>query len=244
MGGYDVLRQPASVDPSYDYICFSNDFSEDRIGVWKIRKIPSSIVDPARLSRYVKILPHKALPDYDVSVWMDANIMIKDAVFYGYVEDKIESGSIVAQVPHPTRDCVYDDIVQCYKDLRLNLRNARRQYDHLREEGFPAHFGLMENNLIFRRHNAPEVISLSEAWWREYMSYSCRDQFSLMPVYWRNGFIPETLLGIGLNARNVPFLNVQPHPSFIQTASSKGFGRLPLKVRWTWRKLVAWVAFN
>ena len=32
VGNYDVLRQPLAIDESYDYICFSNDIKEERVG--------------------------------------------------------------------------------------------------------------------------------------------------------------------------------------------------------------------
>lgn len=39
-GNYDGLKQPKYIYDGYDYICFSNEFSESHIGIWEIRKIP------------------------------------------------------------------------------------------------------------------------------------------------------------------------------------------------------------
>ena len=89
VGNYDVLRQPLAIDESYDYVCFSNDIKEDRVGVWQIRPIPFVHEDKARLSRYVKILPHRALEDYEWSLWMDANIQITDKEFYAILDSKM-----------------------------------------------------------------------------------------------------------------------------------------------------------
>ena len=90
VGNYDVLRQPLAIDESYDYICFSNDIKEERVGVWQIRPIPFKHKDKARLSRYVKILPHRALEDYEWSLWMDANIQITKKEFYSIVRKRAE----------------------------------------------------------------------------------------------------------------------------------------------------------
>ena len=237
--GYDELRQPEVVDDSYDYVCFTNDVSEDIIGVWKIRPIPFACNDSTRLSRYVKILPHLVLEDYDVSVWMDANIVVKGRAFYDAVESKVDSGCLMAQVPHIGRDCVYDEIARCYKNLKIGFQEASKQRRHLKDEGFPRHFGMMENNLIFRRHNDPLVIRLSEGWWKEYMAYSRRDQLALMPVLWKQGFMPDLLLGEGANARTADCLDVIHHPSVVKAARIKGVRRIPLKIRWTWRGAVA-----
>ena len=48
-GGYDTIRQPAVIDDRFRYFCFSNDFSEEKIGVWEIRKIPPVLKDNQRL---------------------------------------------------------------------------------------------------------------------------------------------------------------------------------------------------
>lgn len=239
VGGYDSLRQPEVVDPSFDYVCFSDDFKELKVGVWEIRPITCDLTDPTRRSRYAKILPHRVFPEYEISLWMDANITVVDKAFYDAVESKIASGTVIAQVPHPYRQCVYEEIAQCYKDTRIGLLVAMRQLRHLESEGFPRQFGLFENNLILRRHNDPSVVKVSEGWWNEYMSFSTRDQLSLMPVYWKEGIFPELLLGQGVNSRNTPLLDVRKHPGTLRVTGTKGVRRLPLKARWSVRKLLS-----
>lgn len=230
---------PMAIDPSFDYICFSNEINETQSGVWDIRPIPYSCVDGTRLSRFVKILPHKVLPEYDVSVWMDANIIIKDASFYGAISGKLSSGCLVAQVPHLVRDCVYEEIIRCYVDMRIGFIDAFRQFRHLKKNRFPAHFGLLENNIIFRRHNDPVVKKISDKWWEEYSSFSNRDQLSLMPVYREFGFSPETLFGGYVNARNSSCLEFIKHTSSVKADGAGFFSVLVMKARWTLRRLVA-----
>ena len=239
VGGYDSLPQPLAVDGSFEYVCFSNDIVEGSAGIWQVRPIPYSCADRTRLSRYVKLQPHKVLGDYDVSVWIDANIRILGAEFYRIVNERIESGSLMAQVPHPQRDCVYEEISKCYQDVRIGFRDAFRQRRHLLKEGFPRHFGMMENNLILRRHNDPLVRRISDAWWKEYQEYTIRDQLSLMPVCRRMGFRPELLLGEGKNARNVPYLELVRHSGTPPVAGLKGGRCLLKKIQWTFRRIVA-----
>ncbi len=239
VGNYDSLPQPLAVDGSFEYVCFSNDIAEGRAGVWQVRPIPYSDKDVTRLSRYVKLQPHKVLGDYDVSVWMDANIRILGEEFYRIVNGRIESGSLMAMVPHPRRDCVYEEISRCYQDVRIGFRDALRQKRHLERECFPRHFGMMENNLILRRHNDPSVRKISDGWWKEYLGYSVRDQLSLMPVCRKMGFRPDLLLGEGKNARNVPYLELVKHSGVRPVAELRGAGRLVKKVQWTFRRAVA-----
>ena len=77
VGTYDNLMQPQVVYEDCDYICFSDDFYEDKIGVWEIKPIPSAASgDKVRKSRYVKFKPHEVLENYEYSVWIDSNIQI------------------------------------------------------------------------------------------------------------------------------------------------------------------------
>ena len=148
--GYDELRQPLAVDPDFDYICFSNDYQQIKVGVWEIRPIPYSSKDKTRLSRFVKLMPHKALPEYEISIWMDANVQITGPEFYSAVEKAISDGHLISQVPHPFFDCVYDDMRAISIMARVPFFKVYRQYRYLRKEGFPEHFGMFENNIIFR----------------------------------------------------------------------------------------------
>ena len=42
VGGYDEIMQPMVVDDRFDYILFSNDIKEDRVGVWQVLPIAYS----------------------------------------------------------------------------------------------------------------------------------------------------------------------------------------------------------
>ena len=212
VGKYDDLLQPLVVDESFDYICFSNDFAEESVGVWNIKKIPFNDSDKTRVSRYAKLLPHKVLQEYDYSLYMDANIQIVGLEFYRLVNVKIGEGILIAQIPNIFRDCIYKDIEIAYRRRKVDLKGAKRQFEHLKQEGFPKHYGLFENNVILRKHNDPMVIEISEAWWKEYSNYTHRDQFCLMYVYWRHNYMPTYLFGEGKNARNVEYLKLVKHP--------------------------------
>lgn len=222
-GGYDALEQPRAVDDGFDYVCFTDgDIQTDAAsgeqgaaasGVWQLRPIPQEAMslDGTRRARYVKLLPHKVLPEYEYSVWMDANIGIEGYSFYNAVNVRIASGSVMAMLPHPFRDCVYDETVECFRIGKVTLSQAISQIRSLKSGKFPRHFGLYESNVIFRKHNDPAVVSVSEHWWEKLAVGTSRDQFSLTPVLHQLGFRPELLLGEGVNARNADCLSYHPH---------------------------------
>lgn len=240
VGGYDDLRQLKVTDKDFDYICFvDRKVGEgERDGVWTLRTIPYDNPNPTRESRYVKILPHIALPEYDYTIWIDANLDITGEEFYSFVKAAIAKGCLYAGVPHFARDCVYDDIITCYRDDRISFRDARRQYKYLEDIGFPKHYGLLENNVILRKSLDPKIIGIDRQWWNDFDSGVPRDQFSLMPVLWESSIQPNLLFGEGCNSRNVPFMEYSLHPWQRGTHSLHGLPLLKQKSVWTWRKLV------
>lgn len=213
VGGYDNLLQPKVVDESFDYICFTDDISGQRLGVWEMRPIAYKSAIKSQVSRYPKILPHMELPEYEYSLYMDASLQILSAEFYKSINAKIESGCLIAQVKHciPPVDCIYDEIVNAYGYNVVTFMKAWKQTRYLRRNHFPKHVGLFENNLIFRKHGNELVEYLMSQWWNEYLKGGPRDQFSLMYVYWKNNYMPDYLLDEDVCSRNTPWLKLHQH---------------------------------
>jgi len=203
VGKQDQLISPKIIYDDFDYICFSNDISTSKkIGVWNIRSIPYSNPDDTRLSRYVKLNPHLVLPEYEYSIWIDANIEIIDTTLKEQTLNLIKSSSKIANVKHPWSNCIYDDIYECIYRVKDKIPTLISQYKFLIAEGYPIKNGLYENGLIFRKHKDEEVISISNNWWKIYTQYSKRDQLSLCYVYWKHHFTPDLLLPEDKNLRN------------------------------------------
>ena len=235
-GGYDRLEQPVAVAPDWDYVCFTDMDGQD--GVWQLRKIPFDSPDPVVRSRFPKILPDRVLPEYDYSVYMDANLCITGEEFYGFADKCIAAGISFAQVQHPDRDCVYEELRYCYLKDKIDTKTAFRLYRKWKDEGLPRHAGLYENNLIFRRHKITEARALDEAWWHAFSAGVPRDQLCLQPIFLRHGIHPNLLLGEGLNARNVPYLKYTLHPPTGKenTPGRLTWGNVRYRLRLAWRK--------
>ena len=78
VGSYDSLANPVYIMDGWDYICFSNDVIEVKGLIWEIRKIPFKSNNNVRLSRFAKLNPDIVLSEYDVSLYMDANLVMID----------------------------------------------------------------------------------------------------------------------------------------------------------------------
>ena len=213
IGSYDSLRQPCVQDNGYDFILFvaKGTKKQDRNGVWQIRELDYVGTDNVVTSRYPKLNPHKVLPEYEYTLWMDGNLAIIDEGFYRVVNEKIAQGVDYAGVKHPDKNCVYEDIEGCMHAMRDKPANIWRAAKFLVNLKFPRHYGMYENNIILRRTASEAVRSFNEEWWNLYLDYPRRDQFTA-PVCLRDNGIPFIyLLPEGDCAKTSPWIEYIEH---------------------------------
>lgn len=227
VGGYDDVLQPLAVDDRFDYILFSNDFAETKIGVWEVRPIPipAEIArsDNKRLSRYPKSHPESMLSEYKASLYMDANIQIADKWIYEkcieYARRQVQLVTVhLSTIPHPfaphARDDIYEHVYDMCSIAVDHDFSAIKQCHALYKKGFPAHYGLNENNLIFRLHTNV-MRCVDEEWWWWIVNFSFRDQFSYMYCLWKNNITAEYFFPYGTTVRNTPHFSFRDHGSDI-----------------------------
>lgn len=211
-GGYDSLRQPVVVDDRFSYICFSNDFTEDRIGVWEIRKIPAVIEDLQRLSRYPKLKPHELLSENDYSVYMDANLVIAHTDFYSRIMYLAAQNTILAGVKNGWRSCLYDEGFRCVLSRLDSIPKIIREMRFIKSEGFPRQFGMYEANIIFRSHHHNIVKKQSELWWNMVLNNAKRDQLCFSYTMWKYGIPWCYIFPDGSNTHNNSSIIFHEHP--------------------------------
>jgi len=181
-GEYDKLWDPPEKYPGCDFVCFT-DQHMIKSKVWTIRLVTSSNIDSIMMNRKYKMLPHFFLPDYDLSMYIDTNILlIKNPLLY---IDKCLAHTNIAMPKHFKRSCIYQEAVAIIKENKANKYNVLRQITDYREQGFPENYGLTENNVIIRKHNEEDVVFLMNKWWEEVNKYTFRDQLSFMFLQWK-----------------------------------------------------------
>ena len=203
-GGYEPIMQPECTDSRFDYVLFSNDFKEDRIGVWQVRRIECNLKDDnKRISRYPKSQPETLLSEYEASLYIDANLSIADKWIYErfldlYQEKIIYSG---IKLVHSGRDCIYDHAFDMAIVGVIHDYDAIVQCHELYKRGFPRHYGLNENNVIYRLHTQ-KMMEVDKEWWWWIYNYSFRDQLSYMYCLWHHQIpIDNYFLPVGEDAR-------------------------------------------
>ena len=193
-GNYDYLEKPKFIPDGFDFICFTDtDLKSD---FWEVRKVLPIYQDSTRNARRYKLLPHRYLSEYDISIWMDGNFLIRDDVnelIDKYLSDKNFACHDHMNCQLDPRDCIYDeynaimnlgknDPNQNYKD------NPQVMYDQVKryqDEGYPSHNGLIVSGILLRKHNEEEVKITMEKWWEELKYGSKRDQLSFDYSTWK-----------------------------------------------------------
>lgn len=182
---YDILIDPKNTSEDIEYICFTDRETEIDSDIWRTIVVDDIELPANMKNRLVKMKPYKFLSDFDRSLYVDGNVVLKgdiDNVFQKYSNEKMVVPS------HPDRDCTYAEAEGLKQASKADKEKIESQMDRYREEGFPENFGLSENNVIYRKHNDSQVKELMEAWWCELENNAERDQLSLSYVCWKKDF--------------------------------------------------------
>ncbi len=168
-----------------DFICFTDNPELVSQG-WQMVMVHLNGESPAKANRRYKILPHKYLPNYECSLYVDGNIRIMadpSLLFEKYLDN-----FLLAIPKHPFRNCAYAEAQACIDRELVNKVTVEQQMAKYSAEGFPENYGLTANGIIIRKHSDANVIALMVAWWEEYCLGGNRDQLSLTYLIWRNNF--------------------------------------------------------
>lgn len=227
IGQYDEILQPKVIDPRFDYILFSNDIHETSIGVWQIRHFSYHNDIQTKIARWIKTHPEQLLPEYEASLWMDANISICHEDVYTYFIHHFQNGTLVATMKHKLWDCAYDEIfwVLC---CRFEQENIAINWGHkLRLENYPKHNGLCETGILFRNHRIDKVKAFDMLWWWCINSFSRRDQFSINYALWKTGLLFSYFISENENVYSSPYFSHIEHggriPQLIQFKKNEGW---------------------
>ncbi|AXV16482.1 hypothetical protein CYG48_12760 [Neorhizobium sp. SOG26] len=167
-------------DPNVDYVVFTDD-PELRSETWRPILIKDPTLDPSRLSKRYKHLPHVYLADYEESLYIDNTVKLKvdpSAIFRRLSSHKL------AMLRHPHRDCLYKEAEAVISMSLDSPAIIAEQLNIYRQAGFPEKFGLNAGTFILRKHSDPAVIRAMTEWHSQILRFSKRDQLSWNFVAW------------------------------------------------------------
>ena len=197
-GGYDQLSDPRIKPDGVDFVCFTDgDLKSD---VWQIRKVPPLYDDATRSARKFKVLPHRWFPEYDVSIWIDGNKVLRgNTLNYLYQLGNDQLAVFDHMKCRDKWNCVYDEAKAILRQGKDDAGIVLSQIGRYRADGYPENNGQAFTCVVVRRHNASDVNRIMEDWWAEIKTGSKRDQLSLNFVCWKNNYDIKYLSGDGRN---------------------------------------------
>lgn len=201
--GKDALKG-AVRNPEWDYVCFTDDPGM-KAEFWEIRPLPSAETNSRRRSRLPKMLPHRYFEGYSHSIYLDGHI---ELVCDPENLVAVLGGNDIAFFRHYRRDCIYDEAAAVLTLKREKSGPVSRQIERYWSEGYPANNGLINGQVIVRRHTEP-IAALNQLWWDVYSSYSERDQLAFNYCAWKLG-VPYSKIP-GSTYEPNPFVKIHEH---------------------------------
>ena len=111
IGKYDKLKEPKVVSEGFDYVCITDDVTL-KSPIWKIVPVTNpQRLDNSRQARKIKILCNSVLKEYDLSIWVDGNVLINCDLNI-FLDENYHGEDIVLHT-HPVRSCIYESAKVC-----------------------------------------------------------------------------------------------------------------------------------
>ncbi len=170
-GDYETLKNPVKID-GLDYICFT-DNPNLKSNDWKIIYVnKNNDVYPGLEYKKIKCLSHEYLPEYDYTIWLDANFNVTDINYLKFLFDNFKGDKILLYkhfcLAGMSRDCVYQEAsysATIPKYSKEKLLSQTNEYKNLHE--YPEHNGLYQSGFLLRNNKDLEVIEFNKLWLKE-----------------------------------------------------------------------------
>jgi hypothetical protein len=190
---YDELKELPDkfIRKDIDYLCLTDDnsiISE----TYQIIKIDTIKNNPKLTQRYYKIVINNYIKDYDISIYIDGKISIRNqeltqpqVSLYNFLF-KLQEYDLVT-FKHYKRDCIYKEgavLLHPYKQIEVK-ENVIPLIQKLKSENFPKKYSLNDTCILIRKHS-DNIVKTMELWFSLVEKYSLRDQLSFMYCIWKN----------------------------------------------------------
>jgi len=186
--GEGQLPLPEYRNVLWDYICFTDrkDLDGKKAGAWEFRLLSEEDMQhPADAYYKYKVKPYEMLGEYDFSFWVEPQVQIAGPLEQFY-EIYGRNASFVC-FPSYDQDDLYDALAMSMTEDEENIRRRRKLMQY-RKEGFPAHYGLINTQLMFRSHRDEGLKRVMEDWWREMHDCKALVDYGFSYAAWKNGF--------------------------------------------------------
>ena len=187
IGDYDQVAT-FNKQKGYDYILFTD--LKIKNTNWSVFPIPDEVlklnVSDIKKQRYIKIHPHKFFRNYDLSLYIDANYVIKGDLD-DYLINTLNPIDHI-YIPHLQFGKGIKQAIEKAIEKKLDDSNLLKEVmDRYNKLNILSKSGIVNAGLIIRKHNTKDCIKLMEKWWEEVRDYSHVDGFAFNYAGYKTG---------------------------------------------------------
>ena len=187
IGDYDQVST-FNKQKGYDYILFTD--LKIKNTNWSVFPIPDEVlklnVSDIKKQRYIKIHPHKFFRNYDLSLYIDANYVIKGDLD-DYLINTLNPIDHI-YIPHLQFGKGIKQAIEKAIEKKLDDSNLLKEVmDRYNKLNILSKSGIVNAGLIIRKHNTKDCIKLMEKWWEEVRDYSHVDGFAFNYAGYKTG---------------------------------------------------------
>ena len=207
-GDYEDLKPHPEVDGVEWVVFLGEPHLHQASSGWQHRAMDHIATSPRMRAKWYKVNPHLVLPEYDVTLWVDASVELREA---GFVTEMLclAEGDGLAMLAHPERDCIYDEAIASLGMPKYDGEPMLQQVAWYWQLGHPRHWGLWAGTIIGRQH-CDIIDDAMLEWWRHITHWSVQDQLSLPFVLRFKGYRPATPTDVNLYDNEFFKVHFQP----------------------------------
>jgi len=214
---YDQIFTPVAMTPGVDFVLFA-DRRPRFVRGWQWRPYPPELagLSPTMTNRFAKFFPHAIFPEAEISIYVDANILILTDLT-PLIAEFCASGADIGLFPHKQRFDIHEELAFLTKVGKVPVADVAKgeaQIAFYHADGLPDGHLFTENAIIFRRHcregeDNHALEAAMDLWWQQMQIYTRRDQLSLPYVLYKSD-LKAKLWDWNYTFEN-PYFNRYPH---------------------------------
>ena len=173
VGDKDYLKNDQCTEGA-DFICYS-DNPNLKSDIWEIRPACDLFKEPNRNAKIHKILIHQYLSEYDYTLWIDGDTILK--VPMQTLIDRFMRNFDIVLLKHHARKNLFEEANECIKNKNSPIPVIHEQIKSYKVRPYDLKNVLYECPFLLRANNV-RAEEFNNYWWSEICRHSRRDQLS------------------------------------------------------------------
>lgn len=205
--GFDKVE---TIPEDFPFRCILfTDNQSINVNGWEIHYIDSKYKSPVQINRDLKIRMHPILKEYNKSIYVDGNVIIKDKSIE-LINKLLQLDCDIGLNLHPRFTNVYEDLFEIF---RVGIVKGYKVIPVLKnciDLGIKLTDPFYECNIIFRRHNE-KIDILMDDWWDFFSKGTGRDQAAFVMAVKKNSMKVHNIAVEDIRKKNNPYFFVKKH---------------------------------